>query len=82
MSAAKVKSASSAPTASDILNQLDLVIKFTQNVITDGSLPEYPEDYMHGYLNGLSHFRRYVRSNDFPTIISTIKETPKNAHRS
>ncbi len=82
MSAAEVKAPTSLPepAVGDVLNQLDLVVKFTEHVRGHEAL-SFSDDYMNGYVQGLTSFRRYVRSQDFPHIVRITKETPTNAHR-
>lgn len=80
MSAAEVKPSPTAPTAGDVLKQLDLVVKFTEHAMRHDVL-DYSDDFMAGYVKGLSSFRRYLRSADFPHIVRITKETPTNAYR-
>ena len=79
MSAAPVKSPP-APTVGDVLNQLDLVVKFVEHARKHEVLTQ-SDDFMAGYVTGLTSFRRYLRSQDFPHIVRITKETPTNAHR-
>lgn len=72
--------AASEPTVADVLNQLDLVIKFTE-CVRRNDVMSFSEDFMDGYVKSLQSFRRYVRSQDFPHIVRITKETPTNAHR-
>lgn len=77
MSAAEVKD---APTVGDVLNQLDLVVKYTEHAVRTEALAR-SDDFMDGYVQGLTSFRRYVRSADFPHIVRITKEIPTHAHR-
>ncbi len=69
-----------APTVGDVLNQLDLVVKFTEHARAHEVLA-MSDEFMAGYVMGLTSFRRYLRSADFPHIVRITKETPTHAHR-
>lgn len=80
MSSAKV-TPPPASSVGDVLNQLDLLVKFTEHA-RDHEVLAHSDEFMKGYLTGLSSFRRYLRSSEFPHIVRITKETPTNAYRS
>lgn len=77
---APVTPASAPPSVGDVLNQFDIVIKFTEQAVAHDVL-DYSDELMRGYLMGLTSFRRYLRSADFPQIVRATKETPTHAPR-
>lgn len=68
------------PSVGDVLNQLDLVVKFTEHARTHDVLAQ-SDEFMDGYVKGLDSFRRFVRSSDFPHIVRVTKETSHHARR-